>query len=450
MDSLFLKLLNMSITGGLLVPVVLILRLCLKKMPKWISCALWALVLLRLVLPVSFSSNFSLLAFLDAPAAENGSVSYVRPAYMSQEDPLGIMIPAGSENAVPNPESGAEGAAWLSWTMAGLIWAIGAAAVLIYGAAAWLRLRRRLQDAVLTEKGIFESDRIASAFLFGLLRPRIYLPVGLSCKDREFVLRHERAHLRCGDHISKPLAFLVLALHWFNPLVWLSYYLLCRDLECRCDERVIRDLDAADKAAYGETLLRLATGKSAAALGLLAFGESGTKARIKRVLNYKKPSFWLLLLVIVLCIGVGVFLLADPIAPKDPFAASNGSYRAGELLGQKAALSWRPEDGSDLGTIKLQNFKLSVIGSDGEVFESDHSSVTLLSRQALLNTLQNELVLMDESLIPDYRKAEDMAAYSYYSEEDPENPACTIWLYKGEPIWYAEGFCNRIYRLEAI
>ncbi len=325
MTPLFHAILNMSVTGGIVAVAVLLLRLPLKRAPRWITCALWAVVFLRLVLPVSFSAPVSLLGGIGAPAPENGVVTYLsntatEPAAVvadnivneSQSLPLTQSASESMSSFTPAPLASADPMQiWLA--IGAIVWAIGAAGLLLYAAIQYLRLRARVRDAVRTELDVYETDAVTSPFVIGIFKPRIILPVGISARERESVLLHERAHIYRFDHVAKPLAFLILSIHWFNPVVWLAFRLFCDDMEASCDERAIRALDREKIAFYGETLLRLGTRKTAFSGGPLAFGEHCTKGRIINVLNYKKPAFWIVTLAVLAAVTTAIVLLANPI-----------------------------------------------------------------------------------------------------------------------------------------
>lgn len=333
MTDIFRIVLNMSITGGIVAAAVALLRVPLKRAPRWISCALWMVVFLRLVLPFSFSAPVSVLNGVGAPEPENNMVAYIPVDTAELAGDITDSAMSVSQ-AFPQSESIAESANLLAaaplasvdpiqiWFAAGvLVWLIGIAGMLCFATIQYIRLHRRVSDAVITGLNVFETDMVTSPFVIGFFKPRIILPVNIPASERELVLRHEWAHIYRYDYISKPLAFLILAIHWFNPLVWLAFKLFCEDMEASCDERAIRSLDRAEIAAYGETLLRLGTRKLNFAGGPLAFGEYCTKGRIVNVLNYKKPAFWIVAASVLAAIATGVILLANPlIKPKQAIA----------------------------------------------------------------------------------------------------------------------------------
>ena len=318
MNPFFIKLLNMSFAAGLLVPVVVLLRLVLKKAPKWTRCVLWAFVALRLLLPVEIASPLSLFSALGRQ--ENGSVEYFYAAGGSEKplvsfDTFRFDGAAAPEDTVISFTNGApplvrhEATRYLPPLVT--VWAIGVGLMLLYLLWSYARLRRRVSASAPLEDRVWICDGIDAPFILGLFRPRIYIPSTLTEPRLSYVLAHERAHLARRDHWWKPLGFALLAIHWFNPLLWLAYFLLCRDIELACDEKVFKGMDPAARTDYSQALLDLSRPRAIAACPL-AFGETGVKARIKAALSYKKPAFWLILAAVVLCAVAAVSFLTNP------------------------------------------------------------------------------------------------------------------------------------------
>ncbi|MBQ6067845.1 MAG: hypothetical protein IJK89_13625 [Clostridia bacterium] len=324
MTTLFLTLLNMSVTAGVTALAVMLARAAFKKLPKWLTCLLWVPVGLRLALPFTWESALSLIprastvretvgqftetAGTASPAPVAGSTEYF--AVSNFIPPTPVSVPA------------AKPFDWLSLFTA--IWLAGAAAMLCYLIVSALLLKRRVGACVETEPGVFVADGLASPFVLGVFRPKIYLPPSLDAAQREMILAHERAHLKRRDHLIKPLAFLLLSVYWFNPVLWVAYALLCRDIELACDERVIRDMDREDRAFYSRTLLDCGRQRKSIAACPVAFGEVGVKERVKNVLNYKKPAFWIILIAVIAGIALAVCFLTDPKTekPKDAYRAT--------------------------------------------------------------------------------------------------------------------------------
>lgn len=318
MAAVFLKLLNLSISASWLVLAVLVLRLISKRSPKWVNVLLWGIVALRLVLPFSIESAVSLI-----PSAET-----VSPAAV-QFDPAPTITSGVSviDNAV-NPSLSEHFAAVPTasvnplyvWTeIAGWVWLIGLGAMLLYALVSYLRLRRRVSVSLCVRENIYLCDAISSPFILGVVKPHIYLPSTLDEVQRQNVLSHEQAHLARRDHWWKPLGFALLAVYWFNPVLWLAYALLCRDIELACDERVIRTMDESAVKTYSTVLLACSMPRKAVITCPLAFGEVGVKERVKNALHYKKPAFWVVAASVAVCVVVAVCFLTNP--PTDTDAA---------------------------------------------------------------------------------------------------------------------------------
>ncbi|MBR3753194.1 MAG: hypothetical protein IKK50_08700 [Ruminiclostridium sp.] len=286
---------------------VMLLRLLLKRVPRSILCVLWLVVLFRMVCPISFEAPVSLVPdqitsgqvtqqVLPAPA-----VTTTAPA-TSETAPVPTQpdIPAPVQTTQPDPYGILFG-----------VWAVGAGIMALWAIISYLKLRHRVADAVLMRDNIYETDRVDTPFVCGFIKPHIYLPAGMDPTHVPHVVRHEQAHIKRLDHISKPFFWLALCLHWFNPVLWLAYILFCRDLETACDQRVVRDLDRQGTADYAAALLCLGRDRSLPQAVPLAFGEENAKGRVKGVLHYKKPAFWVVILAVVLCVGAGFLLLAD-------------------------------------------------------------------------------------------------------------------------------------------
>ena len=311
MAAVFLKLLNLSISASWLVLAVLVLRLISKRSPKWVNVLLWGIVALRLVLPFSIESALSLIPsaetvspaavqFAPAPTITSG-VSVIDNAVNSSLSEHFAAVPTASVNPL------------YVWTeIAGWVWLIGLAAMLLYALVSYLRLRRRVSASIPLRENIYVCDEVPSPFILGIVRPRIYLPSALDEAQRGSVLSHERAHLARRDHWWKPLGFALLAVYWFNPVLWLAYTLLCRDIELACDERVIRTMDESAVKTYSTVLLACSMPRKAVITCPLAFGEVGVKERVKNALRYKKPAFWVVAASVAVCVVVAVCFLTNP------------------------------------------------------------------------------------------------------------------------------------------
>ena len=310
MSELFLKILNMSISASWLVLAVLLLRLALKKAPKWVSVLLWGIVAVRLICPFSVESVLSLI-----PSAETISPEIMMdptPQIHTGVDALNNVInPVVLESFTPDPLTSMNPLQlWIP--LAAIVWLAGVALMLLYTLVSYHLLRGKVRSAVRLQDNIYQSENVGSPFVLGILNPKIYLPFHLADKDMEYVLAHEKAHIHRKDHWWKPIGFLILAVHWFNPLLWLGYILLCRDIELACDEKVIKDIDGENRADYSQALLACSVSRRSIAACPLAFGEVGVKERIRSVMGYRKPAFWVIIAGIVVCAAVAVCFLTDP------------------------------------------------------------------------------------------------------------------------------------------
>lgn len=310
MNEFFLKIINMSISASWLIFAVLILRLVLKKAPKWVNVLLWGIVAIRLICPFSFESALSLIPsaetfpkkIISGPSfdvqsgitpVDNRINDYLGDRYFE-----GVTVPANNGNTI--------------MTILTIVWTIGILLLVAYTVISYWRLHREIDTAVRYKDNIFQSENVSSPFVLGLIKPRIYLPFKLDGQDMEHVVAHEQAHIRRKDHWWKPLGFLLLTIHWFNPLMWLAYVLLCRDIELACDEKVIKGLSNEQRADYTQALVACSVNRRMIAACPLAFGEVGVKERVKSVMNYKKPAFWVIIIAVIVCVGVAVCFLTNP------------------------------------------------------------------------------------------------------------------------------------------
>ena len=310
MSELFLEIVNRSIAASWIVIAVLILRFCLKKTPKWVNVLLWGIVAVRLIFPFSIESALSLI-----PSAET-----VSPSIMMETAPsVQTGVPALDQVINPvidhslSPAPGASANPLQIWIpVLTVIWLLGVAALFLYSAVSYRRLRRRVCEAVILRDNIYQIENVCSPFVLGIIRPKIYLPYHMDKREMDHVIAHEQTHIRRRDHWWKPLGFLLLTVHWFNPLLWLGYILLCRDIELACDEKVIREMGSEQRADYTQALVSCSVSRRSIAACPLAFGEVGIKERVKSVMNYKKPAFWIVLASAVVCAVAAVCFLTDP------------------------------------------------------------------------------------------------------------------------------------------
>ncbi|MCI7474506.1 MAG: M56 family metallopeptidase [Clostridiales bacterium] len=332
MEELFLTLVNLSLTASWLVLAVLVLRLLLWKAPRWSFCLLWGLVALRLMFPFSLESPFSLVSSTQPLPREilhtaTPQIQSGIPAVNSAVNPILQEALAPAAGASVNPTQ--------VWSfLLSRIWLAGMVLLLLYALVSTLLLKRRLATATLLEDNIRQSEQVGSPFVLGLFRPVIYLPYHIAEQDLTYVLAHERTHIRRLDHWWKLLGFVLLAIYWFNPLMWVAYLLFCRDLEGACDEKVIRVLNSEERRGYSTALLNCSIRRRPVAPCPLAFGEAGVKSRVKAVMHYKKPAFWVVVIALAACVIAALCFLTSPKEPTVYDVLTQDGY---EILGQEQA-----------------------------------------------------------------------------------------------------------------
>lgn len=310
MDDVFLKLVNLSISASWLILAVLVLRVVLKKAPKWVMPLLWGVVALRLVCLFSIESALSLIPSAETIPSE--IVTETREPVLYEQATLDIVTNPTLPSAAEVPVGVSRQQAQVDFNIYSVLWLAGMAALLVHALVSAGKLKRKLATAILLRDNIYESEFVDSPFVFGVVKPNIYLPMHMDEGTAAYVIAHERAHLARRDHWWKVLGYLVLALHWFNPLVWVAYILFCRDIELACDEKVVRGLDGAARADYSQALLSCAAPKRAVAACPLAFGEGNIKMRVKSALHYKKPAFWVAAAAVLAVVIVAVCFLTNP------------------------------------------------------------------------------------------------------------------------------------------
>lgn len=310
MDDVFLKLVNLSISASWLILAVLVLRFVLKKAPKWVMPLLWGVVALRLVCPFSIESALSLIPSAETIPSE--IVTETREPVLYEQATLDIVTNPTLPSAAEVPVGVSRQQAQVDFNIYSVLWLAGMAALLVHALVSAGKLKRKLATAILLRDNIYESEFVDSPFVFGVVKPNIYLPMHMDEGTAAYVIAHERAHLARRDHWWKVLGYLVLALHWFNPLVWVAYILFCRDIELACDEKVVKGLDGAARADYSQALLSCAAPKRAVAACPLAFGEGNIKMRVKSALHYKKPAFWVAAAAVLAVVIVAVCFLTNP------------------------------------------------------------------------------------------------------------------------------------------
>ncbi len=364
MQEVFFTILNMSISGGLVIAVILIARLLLKRAPKKWSYLLWGAAAFRLCCPVSIKMALSLFRFVPTQAASSGAngIEYIhRAADMSNaaglETVLSSNAPIQSAMATYAPaqpmatqvpvheavNAASVDIAGILGTAATIVWLLGAAALIGYNLFFYINMRRNLATAVRMEGNVFESDRVRSPFILGIFNPRIHIPFGLDEHEKEYVLAHERYHLKRGDHIIKVFSFILLALHWFNPLCWLAFFLSNKDMEMSCDEKVLGENPSIRKQ-YSTTLLSFAVGRQFPTMTPLAFGESGVRSRIKNAMSYSKPKLFVTVLAVMLCLAVITACVANPTDKDNKPDTTEQTAQASETAEAVGAVGEKPSE----------------------------------------------------------------------------------------------------------
>lgn len=345
MNELFLKVINMSMSASWLILAVLLLRVALKKAPKWVNVLLWGIVAVRLICPFTMESPISLIPdsigngelvsrwmddYIGDVDIHQSNSMYYDDAIGAGRDP--IADGEGGSYVVTKHDQLGEPSTIENTVMPFLsvVWAAGMVLLALYTVVSYFRLHRKIDTAVLYRDNIFQSENVSSPFVLGIIRPRIYIPFNMNESDLEHVIAHEKAHIYRKDHWWKPLGFLLVTIHWFNPLIWLAYVLLCRDIELACDEKVIRGMDNGQKASYAQALVTCSVNRHMIAACPLAFGEANVKERVKSVMNYKKPAFWMIAIAAIACIVLSVCFLTNPISIGDYFVLKD-VYSIGEI-----------------------------------------------------------------------------------------------------------------------
>ena len=319
LHTVFSAVLNMSITASIAILVVLLARIILlKRAPKIFSYALWAVVLFRLLCPMSLPSPFSLMGLFQAPTTETGQIEYVSLNVLDTEKTATTsdVSTSDSNQTADNPvnpsEITAAGSVDLLVSIGSMVWICGAAVMLMFNILQLIRLRRQLTGSIPLNDNIYIADYISTPFVMGLIHPKIYLPSAMSDAEQSYIIQHEKHHIRRCDHMIKLLAFVAVCIHWFNPLVWLAFALSSKDMEMSCDEAVMNQMDRDIRADYSSSLLQFSTGKRVIIGTPLAFGEGDTKERIENIMRYKKPTMIIVVLAVIVCVGLTACLSSNP------------------------------------------------------------------------------------------------------------------------------------------
>ena len=337
MERLFLDIVNLSAASIWLILAIIAIRFVFRRGPKWINCLMWGLVAFRLVCPLSIESDLSLQPSRQLLDPEE--VIYETPQIHTGVSSINSAVNPVLAEKYPVNEAGSINPFHARIAVFSVIWVIGMALMSVYSAISYMMLRRRVFTATQLRKGVKQSENIDSPFVLGIISPTIYVPYSIKGEDLEYVIAHEEAHIRRKDHLWKPLGFLILTIHWFNPFVWLAYILLCRDIESACDERVIKMMGDSDRRGYSRALLYCSIRHRSIAACPVAFGEVGVKTRIKSVMNYRKPAFWIVAAAVIIAFTAAICFLTYPSADalEEPFGHS---YRVDEIVHQALQYSF--------------------------------------------------------------------------------------------------------------
>lgn len=390
LQNLFVSVVNMSITGTYVILFVLLIRFPLKKAPKIFSYSLWGAVLFRLVCPYSFSTAFSLLKSISF----SGSKTEVIPIDIGLmghpsvdvginrvNNVINSVLPAATPYASINPMQ-------FILSIFSIVWIIGVLIMTVYSITSYILLKKKIQSATLVYDNVFECESIQTPFVLGIIKPKIYMSSGLSSNEKAFILKHEQTHIKRLDYLVKPFAFLVLCLHWFNPFVWMSFIMMSRDMEMSCDESVIKELGNGIKREYSTSLLAMALNTRLISGSPLAFSESDVKRRIKNVLNYKKPSLWVVFAFVIIVVVIGIGLISNPKIEKSDLESRSETYlnNRTEYIGNASKVG---------GIISLLNFPADVTYDHIELQTgTEPYGVTIY--------LKNVIGTLDDAMVSDY------------------------------------------------
>lgn len=452
METLFLKILNMSLTASYVIIALLLIRLLLKRAPKKYSYLLWAIVLFRLVCPVSISSELSLFNAppFDMTAAQKSgeaALSYV-PADIGYMEKPGMTVGIPTVNVMisdtlPPADPTTSVNPLQIWIQIGtVLWCLGVLALLVYSLVTYFRLKRRMATAVLLDKHIFESDNIRSPFILGFIKPRIYIPFGLQEQERVYILKHEAYHLKRKDHLIKPLAFVVLAFHWFNPLVWLAFILMAKDMEMSCDEKVLSETGSGIAKDYCTSLLSFAANRRLPSASPLAFGETGIRERVKNILRFKTPKKRVIVFSAAACIIAVAVCATNPIVngalqeTGEPY----GSYRFEEQVYMNLLSSFVAVDGFKEYYTFTEN---SLIITDGAGNQQKMKAV--YERKAL------DVQKFNESFMPSINVPNILGykeRYEYVLTDSAADPEYRLFLLDDE-VWLAKTHKDNVNTLKS-
>lgn len=443
-ETVFLKILNMSVTASYVILAVILVRLLLKRVPKVLSYALWSVAAFRLVCPVSFSSVISIFnigALWAQRSGESGNVT--QPSVNSGNSMANTQLYAAPSININSSTAIAEvhsaDPMQIVLTTAVVLWCLGMAAMLVYSIISYITLSRSVKQAVRLEANVYECDGIQSPFVLGIIKPKIFIPFRMNEKDKVCILCHERHHIHRFDHVIKPLAFLVLTVYWFHPLVWLAYLLMCKDMEMSCDEKVISLLGTAAKRDYCLSLLSVSANRRLPVAGPLFFGETNAKTRIGNVLGFKKPKAWALMLAVVLCVAVAAACaadvkpdgIADVVPNEKPIESAGSSSPENAAADDNYDISGRYEFEENVYTNPLSSFmamkgympsfeitdnNLSIVDMENDTVEySGTVAPAIVSKDEFDALFEDEIVL--EGMAPDISKFNQCQQYAVYTDD---------------------------------
>ncbi len=466
MREVFLSVLNMSVTGCYVIIAVLLGRLLLKKAPKKYSYLLWSTVGFRLACPISFASvlsvfNTGLFNMTKAQSAGETVLQYIPPNIGRMAEPS-LTVGISAANTVISERlpvyPGVSGVNPIdAWLLAGtIIWLIGLAALAVYSLLSYLKLRKRVSTAVKLTGNVFEADTIRAPFVLGFVKPRIYIPFGLTEREKSYILRHEACHIDRKDPVIKLAAFLILCLHWFNPLVWLAFMLMARDMEMSCDEKVLSETGGDIKSDYSASLLSFAVGRRFPGASPLAFGESNVSGRIKNILRFKKPRVGMTALAALLCIAVIVSCAANPkgsgeeapvAEPSGEIQPPIGMYRFENSIYASPLSSYAPVK-EQMPTYFLGTYSMNLLTNEG-----DMTIIPVVYEASVVDETSFEAQFESADLsfgIPDISQYNERAVFTL-NEQNMSFPRYRVYRMDGE-IWLAlvGGFTHHIFQLTPV
>lgn len=354
MENVFLELFNMSITASWLVLAVILFRFVFKKAPKSLRVVVWGLVAFRLICPFSFESVLSMIPSTETvpQAIMSGNTFRVTSGIEMFDNPIneylgdhyyeGVTVPTGAGSSFMSAIS--------------IVWIIGVAIMFLYTVISYLRIAKQVREATPLKENMWICDNISTPFILGVVNPRIFLPSSMNDKDLKFVIAHEKAHIKRGDYLWKPLGFMLLTVYWFNPVIWMAYILLCRDIELACDEKVIKQMGSEIKKSYSEALINCSVSRKMVSACPLAFGETGVKGRVKSVLNYKKPAFWVIVVAIISAIAITICFMTNP-QTNDGYIDPSKKYLENNKYGIKNVTT-----GSEYEGVSIEPITISMSG----------------------------------------------------------------------------------------